>query len=163
VRAGSVAAFVLATVLAGGAAPLGGCRAEPRPTAPTQPTKEDEAEIRAVLDRQRDAWNRGDIQAFMQGYHRSPDIVFTSAGKIRRGFDETLAAYEKKYVSGDAMGHLEFTDVTLQPVGADGAVALGHWTLTETPKAGTGVFTLVFAKVDGRWGIVHDHTSLAEP
>jgi ketosteroid isomerase-like protein len=48
-------------------------------------------------------------------------------------------------------------------VGADGAVALGHWQLTQTPKAGEGVFTLVLAKVDGRWGIVHDHTSLLVP
>lgn len=137
-----------------------GCRGEPRPTAPTA---EDEAEIRAVLERQKDAWNRGDIQAFMQGYHRSPDIVFTSAGKVRRGWDETLASYEQKYVAGDAMGHLEFRDVQLQPVGADGAIALGRWQLTETPKAGEGVFTLVFARHDGAWGIVHDHTSLAVP
>jgi uncharacterized protein (TIGR02246 family) len=137
-----------------------GCRGEPRPTAPTA---DDEAEIRAVLERQKDAWNRGDIQAFMQGYHRSPDIVFTSAGKVRRGWDETLASYEQKYVAGDAMGHLEFRDVELQPVGADGAIALGRWQLTETPKAGEGVFTLVFARHGDAWGIVHDHTSLAVP
>jgi uncharacterized protein (TIGR02246 family) len=122
-----------------------------------------EAEIRAVLDRQREAWNRGDIQAFMQGYHQSPDLVFTSGGKIRRGFDETLARYREKYVTGGAMGHLEFSEVELQPVGADGAVALGRWKLTETPEAGEGVFTLVLTKVDGRWGIVHDHTSVLVP
>lgn len=138
---------------------LGGCRSEPDAARPAVPSAADELEIRAVLERQKDAWNRGDIQAFMQGYHRRPDIVFTSAAKIRRGWDETLAAYEKKYVSGDAMGHLEFTEVELQPVGADGAIALGHWALTETPKAGDGVFSLVFARIDGRWAIVHDHTS----
>lgn len=66
------------------------------------------------------------------------------------------------YVAGDAMGHLELRDVTLQPVGADGAVALGTWALTETPQAGTGVFSLVFVRVDGSWAIVHDHSSLAE-
>lgn len=138
-----------------------GCGGEPRPTAPTPA---DEAEIHAVLARQKDAWNRGDIQAFMQGYQQSPAIVFTSAGKIRRGWDETLASYEQKYVSGDAMGHLEFRDVELQPVGADGAVALGKWQLTDTPKAGEGVFTLVLVKdADGRWAIVHDHTSLLVP
>jgi ketosteroid isomerase-like protein len=151
----------LALVL--GAAPLYGCPAERPSQRPSTPTVEDEAEIHAVLTRQKEAWNRGDIETFMEGYHRSPDIVFTSGGKIRRGFDETLARYREKYVAGDAMGHLDFTDVTLQPVGADGAVALGTWRLTETPKAGEGVFTLVLTKVDGRWGIVHDHTSSAVP
>lgn len=153
VRGGVIALWLAAAAL--------GCRAEP---PADRPTAADEAEILAVLARQKDAWNRGDIQAFMQGYHRSPDIVFTSAGKIRRGWDETLASYEQKYVSGDAMGHLEFRDVELQPVGPSGAVALGKWQLTETPKAGEGVFTLVFVRdADGRWAIVHDHTSLLVP
>jgi uncharacterized protein (TIGR02246 family) len=146
--------FAIATAL------LPGCRAEPPPAGLTAT---DATEIHAVLERQKQAWNRGDIQAFMEGYHRSPDLVFTSGGKIRRGFDETLARYQEKYVAGNAMGHLEFADIELQPVGVDGAVALGHWALTETPKAGEGVFTLVLTKVDGRWGIVHDHTSLAVP
>lgn len=155
-RAATVA-FALALGLA--AVVSCGSRAE-RPTAPTA---EDELEIRAVLERQKEAWNRGDIQAFMEGYHRRPDIVFTSAAKIRRGFDETLAAYEKKYVSGNAMGHLEFTEVELQPVGADAVVALGHWALTQSPQAGDGVFSLVFARIEGRWAIVHDHTSATVP
>lgn len=143
------------------AAVLSGCRAEP---SSGRPTAEDEAQIRAVLEQQEQAWNRGDIQAFMQGYHRRPDVVFTSGGKIRRGWDETLAAYEKKYVAGDAMGRLALTDVELQPVGEGGMVALGHFRVTESPQATEGVFTLVFAKDEqGRWGIVHDHSSAAEP
>jgi ketosteroid isomerase-like protein len=153
-RAGVIALVLAATVVAPA------CRGEPRPTAPTA---EDEAEIRAVLERQKQAWNGGDIETFMQGYHRSPELVFTSGGKIRRGFDETLARYREKYVAGNAMGHLEFSDVELQPVGADGTVVLGRWKLTETPEAGEGVFTLVLTKVDGRWGIVHDHTSASGP
>jgi uncharacterized protein (TIGR02246 family) len=151
-------AALLALALAAAVAPA--CRAEPHPTAPTA---EDEAEIRAVIERQKQAWNRGDIEAFMQGYHRSPELLFTSGGKIRRGFDETLARYQEKYVAGNAMGHLELSEVELQPVGADGAVALGRWKLTETPAAGEGVFTLVLTRVDGKWGIVHDHTSLLVP
>ena len=112
---GGLLAFLLATAVV-----VSGCRAEPRPD---RPTAEDDAEIRAVLERQKQAWNRGDIETFVEGYHRSPDIVFTSGGKIRRGFDETLARYREKYVAADAMGHLEFSEVELQPVGADGAVA----------------------------------------
>lgn len=153
-------AGVIALLLATAVVAVPGCLAE----APTdRPTAEDEAAIRAVIEQQKQAWNRGDIETFMQGYHRSPDLLFTSGGKIRRGFDETLARYQEKYVAGGVMGHLEFSEVELQPVGAVGAVALGRWKLTETPEAGEGVFTLVLTKVDGRWGIVHDHTSLRVP
>ena len=34
------------------------------------------AAIRAVLDAQTAAWNRGDIEGFMDGYARAHDIVF---------------------------------------------------------------------------------------
>ncbi|MCA9705532.1 MAG: nuclear transport factor 2 family protein [Myxococcales bacterium] len=137
-------------------AALLGCRSD-------RPTAADEAAIRSVLERQKQAWNRGDIDGFMEGYHRRPEIVFTSGGQVRRGFDQTLAAYRRKYVDGDAMGHLEFHDVELQPVGPDGAVALGRWVLTDTPQAAGGVFTLVLTREQGRWGIVHDHSSVQAP
>ena len=137
---------------------LGGCRPDHRPTTA------DQAAVRSVLDRQKEAWNRGDIDGFMDGYHRRPDIIFTSAGNIRRGWDDTIESYRTRDVAGGAMGHLEFSEVELQPGGPDGMVALGHWELTETPEAAGGVFSLVFTRLGGRWGIVHDHSSkAAEP
>jgi uncharacterized protein (TIGR02246 family) len=121
--------------------------------------RDDHERIRAVLDEQRDAWNRGDLEAFMQGYHHRPDIVFTSGGKIRRGWDETLASYRTRYAEGGGMGRLSFSDIEITPVGDRAAVVLGHFELTDTPHAGGGVFTLVFERSNGRWAIIHDHSS----
>ena len=39
-------------------------------------------EIRAVLDSQVGAWNRRDLEGFMQGYWHSPDLTFYSGGTI---------------------------------------------------------------------------------
>jgi ketosteroid isomerase-like protein len=44
-------------------------------------------------------------------------------------------------------------------LGHDGAIVLGTWTLTETPKAGNGVFSLGMLRTSEGWRIVHDHTS----
>ncbi len=118
--------------------------------------------IRAVMTAQQQAWNAGDIEGFMRGYHPREDIVFTSGAQVRRGFDATLAAYTRRYVDGSKMGHLEFSDLEISELGATAAVVLGRWQLTETPEAGGGVFSLVFREEDGRWGIVHDHSS-ADP
>lgn len=116
--------------------------------------------VRAVLDRQRDAWNRGDLAAFMEGYHQAPEIVFTSSAKIRRGWEEAMAAYQRRYVDGDAkMGTLSFTDVEITGLGPDAALAMGRFELRDTPQAGWGIFSLVLTRRDGRWGIVHDHSS----
>jgi uncharacterized protein (TIGR02246 family) len=131
----------------------------------TELSDADRSAITTVLDQQREAWNAGDVERFMDGYQRSAEIVFTSGGKIRRGFEATLGAYRDRYANDNAMGHLEFSDVEIQDLGADAAVVLGHWELTETPEAGAGVFSLVFVRSDTAGRIVHDHSSTfaAEP
>ncbi len=95
----------------------------------------DDAAVRAVLLAQRDAWNRGDLAGYMAGYARSPDLVFTAGGQVRRGWDETFARYRAKYTSSAEMGHLDFELLSVQPLGADGAIVLGRWRLTDTPNA----------------------------
>jgi ketosteroid isomerase-like protein len=124
----------------------------------------DRRALEALIERQRLAWNRGDLPAYMEGYARTPALVFTSGAKIRRGWDQTLAAYQKRY-GGDrgGMGRLVFEILDVQPVGADGAVVLGRWRLTDTPQAGSGVFSVVAERRAEGWRIVHDHTSADPP
>jgi uncharacterized protein (TIGR02246 family) len=123
----------------------------------------DRVAVLSVLERQRDAWNRGDLDAYMDGYARSPELVFTSGGSIRRGWDEAFAAYKRRYGGHvEGMGKLTFDVLAVQAVGADGAIVLGRWKLEDTPQAGGGVFSVVLERRDGAWHIVHDHTS-ADP
>jgi ketosteroid isomerase-like protein len=120
----------------------------------------DREALQALIERQQAAWNRGDLASYMEGYARTPALVFTSGGKIRRGFDETMTAYQKRYGGNRAgMGLLAFQVLEVQPVGADGAVMLGRWRLTDTPNAGGGVFSVVAERRPEGWRIVHDHTS----
>jgi hypothetical protein len=51
-------------------------------------------DIRAVLDAQVQAWNRGDIEGFMDGYWRSDSLLFTSGGQVERGWTTTLKKYK---------------------------------------------------------------------
>ena len=124
----------------------------------------DEPAVRNVLLQQRDAWNRGDLEGYMAGYAHSPDLVFTSGGKIRRGWDETYAKYKAKYGGDKAgMGHLDFEVVSVQKLGDSGAIVLGRWKLTDTPNAGAGVFSVALEHRPEGWRIVHDHTSSDSP
>lgn len=114
--------------------------------------------IRAVLDKQRDDWNKGDIEGFMQGYCRSDQLSFASGGTITRGWDETLARYRQRYPDKTAMGTLSFDNVEVRVAHGPYALVTGHWRL-ERDKPVEGVFSLVFEKMDDRWVIIHDHTS----
>jgi uncharacterized protein (TIGR02246 family) len=120
----------------------------------------DEKAISDVLFTQQAAWNRGDLDGFMGGYEKSEKLLFTSAGKVRRGWNATLEKYKRSYADKGAMGKLSFELRDIRFVDTDTAVILGHWALTETPKTGGGLFSLVMMRMEGGWKVVHDHTSL---
>lgn len=125
---------------------------------------DDRAAIVELLRAQQDAWNRGDLDAFLRAYEPGPGLIFTSGGRVRRGYAETRARYQARYRSeAAAMGHLDFELLDLRPLGRDGAIVLGRWRLSDTPQAGEGVFSLAFLRTPAGWRIVHDHTSLAAP
>ncbi len=126
-------------------------------------TSDDEA-VRGVLAAQETAWNRGDLDGYMAGYLRSPELVFTSGSKVRRGWQETFDKYKAKYGSDPStMGKLAFEILGVQALGADGAIVLGRWTLTQTPNAGSGIFRVALRRTGDRWLVVHDHTSSDSP
>jgi len=120
-------------------------------------------EIRAALHTQQDAWNRGDIDGFMNGYARSGSTVFVSEDAVRRGWENVRERYLKKYSDRGKMGLLTFSDLEITLVSADAAVVLGHWKLKRTQDRPHGRFTLIFRKTADAWRIVHDHTSAAPP
>lgn len=115
-------------------------------------------EIQETLARQDVAWNAGDIEGFMESYWRSPDLTFSSGGRVTRGWEQTLDGYRNRYPDRAAMGRLGFTDLEVTPLSKTTALVLGRWHLDRTDPVG-GVFTLVLRKEGGRWVIIHDHTS----
>jgi uncharacterized protein (TIGR02246 family) len=121
-----------------------------------------EAEIRAVMKGQVAAWNRGDIEGFMDGYARSDATEFVSGDRVTRGWQTVRDRYKKKYDSREKMGRLTFSAIKISPLSSETALVLGRWKLTQKTSKPQGFFTLVFRRTPAGWRIVHDHTSTAE-
>ncbi|MGA2000466.1 MAG: nuclear transport factor 2 family protein [Terriglobales bacterium] len=119
------------------------------------------SDIRALLAKQVDAWNRGDLEGFMAGYWKSPEMSFISGTTETRGWEPTLERYRKKYQGeGKEMGKLDFFDLRVEMVGPEAAFVRGHWHLQmKNGQEPGGLFTLVLRKFADGWRIVHDHTS----
>ena len=117
--------------------------------------------IRAVLDAQRDAWNRGDVAGYMDGYLRSEDTVLVSGDSVTRGWQTVSDRYKKNYNSREKMGTLTFSDLETRLLGNDVAMVLGRWHLQRAGDEPHGRFTLIFRKTRKGWRIIHDHTSSA--
>lgn len=120
--------------------------------------------VLAVLDEQVAAWNSGDLEKFMRGYWRSPQLTFYSSSGKLNGWDATLERYRKTYqADGREMGKLVFDDLDITMLGADSALVRGRWQLTFSDgKRMGGIYSLVFRRMKNEWKIIHDHTSSTE-
>src|SRR6478672_2929417 len=89
------------------------------------------APVQQVLQQQQAAWNRRDLEAFMSGYWNSPELTFFSGAQRTSGWQAALDRYRRVYQSeGKEMGKLEFSDLQIEPLAAEGAFVRGAWHLT---------------------------------
>jgi len=131
-----------------------GVSASGSPVAPTE-------EIRQVIMKQQDAWNRGDLEAFMAGYWNSPELTFFSGARESKGWQAALERYKKSYQSGGhEMGKLAFSNLRIEVLGPDAAFVRGEFHLTMSDgKTPHGLFTLIFRRSADGWKIVHDQSA----
>ncbi len=124
-----------------------------------------EADIRAVLTAQQDAWNRGDLDGFMAGYWDNEELRFASGDTVTNGYQATKERYFKRYkADGKEMGQLMFSEVTVEVVTSDVALVRGRWRLKYEKAADEphGLYTLTMRRFGDGWKITTDHTSAAE-
>lgn len=128
--------------------------------ATVDPARDREA-ILSVLTAQAEAWNRGDLETFLQGYWRSEKTVFAGGDKVHRGFQAMAERYRNSYPTREKMGRLAFSNVAFEQLEGDRAVVTGSWELeiAGQEKRPGGVFTLLWRRFPDGWKIVHDHTS----
>ena len=117
--------------------------------------------IKAVLEAQAAAWNRGDLEGYMDGYDRSNNTEFVGGDTITRGWQTVLDRYRRNYSSREKMGVLTFSELEISILSKDAALVLGRWHLKRANDEPHGTFTLLFRKTKAGWRIVHDHSSSA--
>jgi ketosteroid isomerase-like protein len=118
-----------------------------------------EGQIRALLQMQTDAWNRGDIEAFMSGYWKSDRTAFVGASGLTLGWQAVFERYKKNYPDRKAMGRLAFSDLEVHITCPDAAFAIGEFHLERESDKPSGIFTLNFRKFPVGWRVVADHTT----
>ncbi len=119
----------------------------------------DETTIRDLLQKQQEDWNRGNIEAFMQGYWQSDSLMFIGSGGVTYGYKNTWERYKKNYDSRDKMGELKFDLLHVNRLANDVYMVVGKWHLKRTVGDVGGIYTLILRKIGGKWVITSDHTS----
>ena len=136
------------------------------PAKPTLPVKtasnpfhEKKKAIIAVLQKQQEDWNRGDLKAFMNGYWNSDTLRLVTVRGVNYGWEKMLASYKKTFPDSASMGKLDYDVIHVELICETDVLVTGKWLLNMNKKFKGGYFTFLFRKLKGKWVIVVDHTS----
>ncbi len=121
-----------------------------------QTESEDRKAITAVLKMQQDAWNKGDMEGFMQGYIKSDSLKFYGNSGLTKGWQNTLENYKKGYPTKAETGNLSFTIDALTKIEEGAYYMMGQFHLVRDAGNANGVFLIIFRKIEGEWKVIAD-------
>jgi uncharacterized protein (TIGR02246 family) len=116
------------------------------------------AEIRAILDTTAAGWNRGDLAAYLSAYvPEATEMLATGPAGGVEAIEKTMR--EGFWKTGRPLQHLEYRNVLVRMLGADGAVVTGQFVLTGADRPDrTGWFTTAWIHTAQGWKMIHDHS-----
>jgi uncharacterized protein (TIGR02246 family) len=130
-------------------------------TAANKISEKDKLQIEDLLDKQVQAWNKGNLEKFMQTYWNSEKLVFVGSRGPSYGWNATLENYKKGYPDKAAMGELKFDILDISKIDRKTVFVIGKFEVTREKGDLKGHFTLVIQKIKGQWLIISDHSSSA--
>ena len=120
---------------------------------------QDREAILKVMETSRQAWNKEDLETFMECYWKSDSVMFVGQSGPTFGYDNTLENYKKTYGTTNGMGTLTYAIKKIEIINKDNAFVYGGWNLNHKDDKLSGYYTLWFRKIKGLWKIVVDHSS----
>ena len=139
---------------------IGACAAPPTRPAPLPDVALLTDTLVAQLGRSADAWNRGDLDAFVGDYARDTRTGFVSGGHVRRGYDWIRQNYAPRFAPGAGRDSLRFEEFEVRSLAPGVALVTARFVLfREGRTTASGPFTLVMERHPDGWKILHDHTS----
>ena len=132
-------------------------RVDPIIEQPEVITKEDALNgIKAVMQQQTKAWNKHDLEGFMQGYWKNDSLKFYGSNGLTLGWENTLANYRKGYPTSAESGTLKFVLNDITQIEPNAYYVMGEYHLKRDAGDADGVFLIIFKYIDGAWKIVAD-------
>lgn len=118
-------------------------------------------EIAVMMQASAMAWNRGDLDAFVNYYE--PDTTTTYIGRngIVRGRAAIRAVYAPRFAPGGARDSLSFenTEIDLLAPGVANVISWYRLMRGDSTTARGPTSLVMRHDADGQWRIVHDHSS----
>lgn len=135
----------------------GGAASQPPGTLTPSVAK---SEIAAVLAHGARAWNAGALDEFLSDYDPAPTTTFVTPTAVRHGIDAIRAGYAARFAPGARRDSLHFEDLEVDVLAPDVVNAIAYYVLMRGDSVtARGPTSLVVRRINGRWRIIHDHSS----
>ena len=115
--------------------------------------------IHELLFKQRDNWNAGNLEGFMDYYWKNDSLCFLSKNGMNCGWQNIYDGYKRGYSNQEKMGQLEFKILKSEGLNDHSHFLVGTWKVMRTQDTIGGSFNLIWKEINGEWKIVFDHTS----
>ncbi len=122
-------------------------------------TQQEKNEIDAIIEKQLEAWNSGDMETFMSFYDRSDSLIFMGKSGITYGWQENYDVYKRAFPGKEGMGHLHFEAETYQKIDKHTVLVVGSFKMTWPDREFSGYYSEIWRKLNGKWTVLFDHSS----
>jgi uncharacterized protein (TIGR02246 family) len=117
-------------------------------------------EVKQALDGQVAAWNRGDLEAAMDFYWESPEMLWISRDGTEQGWQQVLEMFQKDFTDRSKMGVYTYEPLHIEQVGPEAVYYVYRWQIDlQGKKLMGGVSSQLWKRIDGRWVIASEHAS----
>lgn len=111
------------------------------------------------------SWNRGDLDAFLEDYAPGDAPTFVTPRTLLRGRTAIRGVYAARFAPGAVRDSLSFELQDVDVIDTDVTHVIATYILARRLTDGRdsvtskGPTSLLMRRIDGRWRIVHDHSS----
>lgn len=131
---------------------------DPKPEA--EILAEAEGEIMALIEKLQTDWNGGEMSAYLDAYWNSEELSLLFGDRAVRGWQALSELFTGSWTTEEQMGDFKTNAVTVRFPRPDVAIASGGFEHQFPDQKIVGAFTHIWRRSDdGRWLIVHEHTS----
>jgi hypothetical protein len=127
-------------------------------------SKSNVQQVYEVLRTMFDRWNAHDLEKYLEGYSKSPELLVVIDAEEFNGWQQLHDYYASAYPDRDLMGFIEPTRIQVKLLKPDFALALTRWSVS-FPTAKRPVVaktTMNLQNVNRAWKIVESHTSTSD-
>ena len=119
---------------------------------------QDRQAIVKLMNDEQTAWNKGDIDAYVNLYAPGDSTRMIYSSGVTRGKDSILAFY-KKYWPKEKMGQLTLQHDSIEKISNEYYYVSGFFTVNyPSGKAVKGRFSGLVKKIKGKWYLYTDHS-----